>query len=434
MDHQTNPSRRSFLSGIARGSLGLAVFPSLGLEGTGSWALESWPRLSEGLAADEAYWRRIKAHFDLRPGVVPLNAANLCPAPRAVIETSARVQRDIDADVSFQNRAKYEKLSDVVRDRTARYVGVSPDELAIVRNTSEANNIVVGGLALQPDDEVVLFDQNHPTNNVAWDVRAARFGFSVRRVGFEETPTSTDQVVEAFRRAISPRTRVISFSDVSNSTGLRMPTRELCQMARARGIYTHVDGAQTFGALRRSLHDLGCDSYSASAHKWLMGPKETGILFVRQDRVAQLWPAVVGVGWGENAETEARGARKFETLGQRNDATIAALGTAIEFHEQIGPDRVEARMNELAAALKQGLARIPGSKVITPSQPDLSAGVVVVRFEGVDHQKLYTRLYDEHGIAGAPTGGLRFSPHVYNTMEDVERTLAAVRTVHGTLS
>ncbi|MGH7554476.1 MAG: aminotransferase class V-fold PLP-dependent enzyme, partial [Longimicrobiales bacterium] len=246
---------------------------------------------------------------------MPLNAANLCPAPRMVIDAASAAMRDVEGDVSFQNRAKYGTILDDVRLRLAAYLGAAPEELAIVRNTSEANNIIVGGLKLKAGDEVVLFDQNHPTNNVAWEVRGARFGFTVKRVTIEGTPSNPAEVLDVFRRALTPRTRVLSFSDVSNSSGLRVPARELCALGRERGIHVHVDGAQTFGALVRDLHALGCDSYSASAHKWFMGPKEAGVLFVRAERVADIWPGVVGVGWGSAAETTARGARKFETLG-----------------------------------------------------------------------------------------------------------------------
>jgi isopenicillin-N epimerase len=135
---------------------------------------------------------------------------------------------------------------------------------------------------------------------------------------------------------------------------------------------------------------------------------------------------VVGVGWGNAAETSARGARKFETLGQRNDATIVALGAALRFHELIGPSAVEARIFELGSVLKEQLTRLPGARLVTPAAAELSAGVIIVRLEGADHGRVYERLYAEHGIAGAPTGGIRLCPHVYTTLDDVERAAAAV--------
>lgn len=420
------PTRRRFLRRVALGSAGLAAAPLLPAEWAGARAASAvLPRLPDGAADDEAYWALVKAQFLIRPGHVPLNAANLCPAPREVVEATAEATRDVDADVSSQNRAKYNALRESVRERLASYLGVSADEIALVRNTSEANNTVVGGLALGPGDEVLLLDQNHPTNNVAWDVRAARHGFSVRRVAVASPPASRQEVLDAFLATLGPRTRVVAFSDVSNTTGLRVPSRELCAAARERGVHAHVDGAQTFGVDVLDLRAMGCDSYATSAHKWFMGPKEVGLLYVRAQRTADIWPLAVGNGWGSGAETSARGARKFETLGQRNDAAFAGLAAALDFHERIGPARVEARVEALATRMKEGLAGL-GATLLTSTRPELSGGVVVARFEGVNAGSITGRLYSEHGIAGAPTGGLRFCPHVYNTLADVDRALAAV--------
>ncbi|MGH9766597.1 MAG: aminotransferase class V-fold PLP-dependent enzyme, partial [Blastocatellia bacterium] len=260
----------------------------------------------------------------------------------------------------------------------------------------------------------------------AWDVRAARIGFTVKRVGIPQTPNDVEEILKAFRAAITPKTRVLSFTDVSNTTGVRMPSKELCRMARERGAHTHVDGAQTFGALPLNLREMGCDSYSASAHKWFMGPKEAGALYIRQERIAEIWPSVVGVGWGAKVETSARGARKFETLGQRDDAAVSAMGTTVDFHNLIGGKRIEARIRELAVTLKEGVSKIPGARLRTSTKPELSAGVCVVGFEGIDHQKIYEALYAKHGVAGAPTGGLRFCPHIYNTLEEIDRTVSAL--------
>lgn len=418
-------TRRGFLSRVARGSLALAAAPSLAQLGLGACSRPAAVR-APSPDSGEGYWRWVKDQFAIRDGTTPLNAANLCPAPRPVIDAAIDAMRDIEGDVSFQNRAKYEARQEEVRRALATGLGVDDDEIAIVRNTSEGNNIVAGGLPLGAGDEVVLFDQNHPTNNVAWDVRGARFGFTVRRVAVPAPPGSADEIVSIFRAAIGPRTRVLAFSDVSNTTGVRLPVAELCRIARERDIYTHVDGAQTFGVLSVNLRRLGCDSYASSAHKWAMGPKEAGVLYVRRERIAELWPGAVGVGWGNGPETSARGARKFETLGQRNDATIAAFGAALEFRDRVGPARIEARVLELAAAMKEGLGSIPGARLATSGSPELSAGVIVTRFEGADNRRVYDALHAQYGIAGAPTGGLRFCPHIYNTMADVERAVAAV--------
>ena len=404
----------------------MAILPSDGLRRVpGFPSVPPLPHASR--APDEAYWRDVKAQFLVRDGFIMMNAANLCPAPRSVVDAVTAAMRDEDADVSFQNREKYNRLWAETRTRLARFIGAGEDEVAIVRNTSEANNIVVGGVPLKAGDDVLLFDENHPTNNVAWEVRAARYGFTVRRVKVDPATADAGAIVDAFKRALLPNTRVLSVTDVSSNTGTRLPSTELCALARARGIWAHVDGAQTFGALRRDMRAVGCDSYTASAHKWFMGPKEAGLLFVRKERHAELWPSVVGVGWGSTVTTQLPGARKFETLGQRNDATVAGLAAAVDFHAKIGGERVEARVIELTTALFEGLRAMRGAQMITPARAELRGGVCIVRFDGREARPLHEALYREHRIATAPTGGLRFSPHIYNTMQDVERALVAAR-------
>ena len=424
-------SRRRFLGELGAGTAALSFGPLAALARPPATGITVAPLLPPpGRASpDESYWSLVRAQFPIRPGLIPLNAANLCPAPRTVIEAVEQATRDVDGDVSFQNRAKYDEIREAIRARLAAYLGASAEEIAIVRNTTEANNTIVGGLPLGRGDEVVVFQQNHPTNNVAWDVGAARYGYVVRRVKPPEAPTGAAELADRFVAAVTPRTRVVALTDVSNTSGLRLPVRDICRALRGRRIHVHVDGAQTFGAMRVDLHALGCDSYSGSAHKWLMGPKEAGVLYVRADRVPAIWPNVVGHVWGPAVAPEPRGARKFETLGQRNDATLAAIAAALDLHFAIGPAVVEARVAELAARLKDGLAGLAGAALVTPGAAELSHGVVVVRFGSRDTKAMYEALYREHGIAGAPTGGLRFCPHVHNTMEEIERTLAAVGNV-----
>jgi selenocysteine lyase/cysteine desulfurase len=196
----------------------------------------------------------------------------------------------------------------------------------------------------------------------------------------------------------------------------------------------HLDGAQSLGAIAVNLREIGCDSYSASSHKWFVGPKEVGVLYVRADRVPSVWPNVVAPGWGEGADTVLKGARKFESLGQRDDAAVAAMATTVDFHQQIGgAARVEERVLALASRLKNGLAGV-GAKLVTPESPALSAGVVIVEVPNNNRQKLLDALYDAHGIAGSSSGGLRLCPHLYNTEAHVDRAIAGVGALKSLLA
>ena len=362
------------------------------------------------------------------------NAANLCPAPRVVSDRVTELTRDEDSDVSFPNRAKFAAQLEESRTRVAEQLSVSADEIALLRNTSEANNVIDNGCVLRPGDEVVLWEQNHPCNNVAWDVRAARFGFTVKRVSVPAAVNDPDEIVKLFEAATTKQTKVLSITYISNTSGFRMPARQLCSMAHQRGVHCHVDGAQTWGFLNLNLSEIGCDSYAASAHKWLMGPKQVGVLYVRKERIAQIVPNIVSVGWGASTETTAKGARKFEALGQREDGSLSAVGTAVDFHRMLGFAQIEARTMTLAGALKTGLAKINRIRMVTPVDPRLSGGVVVSQVEGFDPRKmsaLANDLYAKYGVAGAATGGLRLCPHVYNTMDDVEQALRGVPRIVG---
>jgi len=390
-------------------------------------------RLKQLLAvapSGEGYWSMVAGQFPFRHGKIPMNAANLCPSPRVVSERVADLTRDEDSDVSNPNRAKFNTLADEARKKVAEHVGASADEIALVRNTSEANNTINNGVPLAPGDEVVLWDQNHQCNNAAWDVRAARHGFTVKRVTLPSPTPAPGEIVKLFEAALTPRTKVLSITYISNSSGIRLPAKQLCSLARERGIHAHLDGAQTWGVLHLDLKDIGCDSFSASAHKWLMGPKQVGLLYVRQERIPQLWPSIVSVGWNQDAMTTKIASKKFETLGQRDDGGLAAVGTAVDFHRMIGFSNVEARTMELASALMEGLSKINRVKLVTPVDPGSSGGVVISQIADLDRTKmsaLVKDLYEKYGIAGAATGGLRLSPHVYNTMADVELAIRGVK-------
>lgn len=401
----SDATRRQFLGGVTAASA-LAVRPL--------------PALAA--APDEGYWQGVRERFPFREERVPMNAANLCPSPTSVAETVTELTRSIDVDCSFQNRERFALDLEMARSAIAGQLGVEADEIALVRNTSEANNIVNDGLELGPGDEVVIWDQNHPTNNVAWAVRARRRGFALRTVAVPRNPSGPDELIAPFRRVLTSRTRVLALTHASNVSGIRLPVRELCAIARRSGIHVHVDGAQTWGALLVDLRELGCDSYAASAHKWFCGPKEVGLLYIRQERIPELWPSTVAPGWGATADTELVGARKFESMGQRDDAALSSLVPAAEFHASIGTARVEARVRQLASLLKQSLHSL-GARLVTPMDEELSAGVCIMEVEPAKRETLFSAMYEEFGIAGSTSGGFRLCPHVYNTRAHVERAV-----------
>jgi selenocysteine lyase/cysteine desulfurase len=371
--------------------------------------------------------------FGFSDNRVPMNAANLCPMPVSVTAAHAKYAHELDVDLSSANRRRIEAFKENARGRVAALLGVSADEIAIVRNTSEANNVIVQGMPLEKRDEVVLWDQNHPSNSVAWDVRASRSGCMVRRFPVPVDATSIDEVVDLFVNAVSRRTRVVSFTHITNITGFRTPVAEICAALRKRkeDLHIHVDGAQTWGAVDINLSEIDCDSFSGSAHKGFMGPREVGMLFVRERNIERIWPTTVSVPWGA-LESPPAGARKFDALGQRDDAAIAALSDAAAFHEDMTSAGVETQSAAIANYLRAGLQDLE-VPFVSSVNPLFTSSVIILKTPEGAAPGLVNQVFEESGIVTAPVGGFRMSPHIYNTRDHVVRLLAAIRKSRGML-
>jgi selenocysteine lyase/cysteine desulfurase len=227
---------------------------------------------------------------------------------------------------------------------------VTPEEIVITRNTSEGNNLVSSGIELSAGDEVVVHDENHPTNLTSWQNKARRFGFTVKTVSIPTPPPSVEALIKPFVDALTSKTKVLAFTHVTSSFGSQFPAKELCRIARERGILTLVDGAQSFGALDLDLKDIGCDFFTGSSHKWLMGPKEAGILYIRSDAQSRLWPSNYGVYGGTVGAS-----RTFEQLGQRDDPTFMAMAEAVDFHVRIGKKKDRGAGEGIGRCSQEGI-------------------------------------------------------------------------------
>lgn len=413
----TRRPRRDFLK-ISAASLAAIALPSSGFT-KASAVLAPAPGLP-----DEAYWESVKNQFAVPDNLVMMNAANLCPSPHAINQQVTAFQQALARDVSFQYRSVFPRLRAESISLLADFTGAAASEIGITRNTSESNCLLVNGLDFKAGDEIILWDQNHPSNKESWINKAKRTGVVVRMVTVPPDPGTVDDLVQAFSRQITAKTRLISFSHVSNVSGIALPAKEICALARSRGILTLVDGAQSLGFLNLDLRELGCDFYTASTHKWLMGPLENGILYVRQEHIDKVWPNVIGGGWHDGGKTVDE---KVCFLGQRNEITTAVLPEIIRFHKTIGKPQVENRVRSLTSVLKSKLLKsVPGAELKTPLPPRLSGGVVVVQVAGKDAREMSQKLYDNYGIASATSIGLRLSPHVYNTLADIDRVVDAL--------
>jgi isopenicillin-N epimerase len=376
---------------------------------------------------DEKFWLSVRDQFVMPRELAVLNAANLCPSSAPVLETMYRLTRDMDQDPSQDNRAKLGEAREATRALLATFLRVTPEEIVITRNTSESNNLVSSGIDLRAGDEVLLSSDNHPSNHTAWQEKAKRFGFTVVDVPTPNPHPGFDHYVEAFTKAITPRTKVIGLTHLTSTVGDLFPAKEICRLARERGILSLVDGAQTFGLLDVDLSDMQPDFYSGSAHKWPCGPKENGVLYINKAAQPKIWASIFSAYPGRVGVS-----RTFEGFGQRDEPAMAAFGEALKLQTQIGRGHIERRSRELAQALNAELRKIDGVKVWT--SPDAARSAAVVSFQpgNLDARKLAAALYQRERIACATRGGqdrpgLRFSPHFYNTHAEVDRAVAAVR-------
>jgi isopenicillin-N epimerase len=344
-----------------------------------------------------------------------------------VLDSYFESTRSVDRDPSPQNRQKTREGREGARRALATTLHVTPEEIVITRNTSESNNFVSSGLDLKSGDEVVIFADNHPSNHNAWRQKAERFGFTVRIVQQVSPHTGAEHYIEAFKRELTPRTRVVALTHVTASVGDLMPVREICALVREHGALSIVDGAQSFGALDVDLSDMKPDFFTGSAHKWPCGPKECGLLYVNARVHDRIKPSIVSLYPGEVGIS-----RTMEAFGQRDEPAIVGFGEALALQTQIGRPAIEARARELAQMLMEGLKPIEGVTIWTHRDPGRSAGIVSFQPGNLDIRKLHQALYERDRIACATRGGtdrpgIRFSPHFYNLQSDVDRAVAAVR-------
>jgi isopenicillin-N epimerase len=406
-----------------------AIGGSAALFADPAWARQAGqapPLAAGGPAAGEAFWASVREQFVMPPDLAVMNAANLCPASRPVLDALTRETRSVDADPSPYNRSRLMPEKEKTRQALAGFLRVTPDEIIITRNTSESNNLVSNGLDLKAGDEVIVHADNHPSNLAAWREKAKRFGYTVVTIEQKTPHPGMDDYLDAFARAMTPRTKVIGFTHLSNTIGDLMPARELCRLARERGVLSLVDGAQSFGLLDVDLSDMQPDFYSGSAHKWPCGARECGVLYVRQGTQSRLWPSIY------SAYSGAAGfSRTFEGFGQRDEAAMIAFREALEFQTTVGRRAIEQRARALATQLVEGLRKLPGVQLWTSPDPTRRAAVVSFVAPSHDTAKLAAALYANDRIALATRGGrdrpgLRASPHFYNSPAEVDRLLGAL--------
>jgi selenocysteine lyase/cysteine desulfurase len=379
----------------------------------------------EEVARDEFYWREVQLAFKLDRTLINLNNGFTAPTPRVALESEFRYMDMINMLPVFY-QGTIARHVETIRRRMAAEFGCDPDEMALTRGASESLQIVQNGIDLEAGDEVVTTEQDYPRMLTTWDQRMRRDGIKVTRFQFP-VPTTQDDLYQRFEKSISPRTKVFHFTHITNLTAQLFPVARIARLARSKGIVTIVDGAHALGHFPFKLHDLECDAYGVSLHKWLLAPIGNGCLYVRKEMIPKFWPLQAA------PEQQDSDIRKFESIGTHPWAIRAALGEALAYHQAIGAERKAARLRYLTLRWANALKKHPRIQILSDlSEPPQAWGVAAVNIEGIDVRDLARFLMDKYRVivvplvGGAPPNSvfdytaLRVSPNIYTTLEEID--------------
>jgi selenocysteine lyase/cysteine desulfurase len=414
-------SRRSFVSSMIGAGIALPTMRGDAFRRLTMAEQVATGRGATALAEEEAYWAEIQRAFDLDRTMTNLNNGGCSPAPTHVLEQMIR-------DLKFSNELPVDHMWGVIEPRIesvrrdlAHDFGCDPEEMAITRNASESNETMIFGLDLKPGDEIVYTTQNYPRMQNAWKQRERRYGVVLKPVKMPTPVPSTKDYVDRIAAAITPRTRVIEVMHISFMTGYIAPVRQIVDLAKPKGIEVFVDGAHAYAHFPFTRDELACDYYGTSLHKWLMAPIGTGFLYVRREKIKNLWPLMAG------AVEQDNDIRKYEEIGTHPAANHNAIAVALAFHRGIGADRKIARLRMLRDRwAKPLLAASDRVRMLTPIGPNESGAIGVVAIDGMDIGKLQGWLYAKYRIVTTPLihpefQGLRVTPNVYTTLDEIDR-------------
>jgi len=414
-------TRRDFLSSMAiAGVAAQPVFRERAMVSLFKANAIAGDRAPASVASDESYWAEIQRAFDADRTMINLNNGGVSPTPSHVLEAMIRDLRFTnELPVEHMWRVLEPRIESVRRDLASEF-GCDIEEMAITRNASEANEIMIFGLDLKRGDEVVITNQNYGRMITAWEQRVRRDGIVLKQVSFKVPPPSDDYIVEQFRAALTPRTKVIEVTHITNLTGQIMPVKQIVDLARPRGIEVFVDGAHAFAHFPFKRNDLDCDYYGTSLHKWLLAPIGTGFLYVKKEKQKQLWPLMAA------AKEQDENIRKYEEIGTHPAANHNAISAALAFHKGIGADRKVARLRYLRDRwAKRLLAESPRVRVLTPLDDRQSGALALFQVDGIDNAQLGAWLFSEHRIVNTPIvhpefKGIRITPNVYTTIDEID--------------
>jgi selenocysteine lyase/cysteine desulfurase len=424
-------SRRSFFRQMsaAAGALSLSGMAAKAASFEVADGLKSLQSLDPITAAeDELSWAAVRQAYTVSPSIINLNNGGVSPQPKVVQEANDRYYHLSNEAPSYYMWGILDQGREPLREKLANLAGCSPDEIAINRNATEALDTVIYGMDLKKGDEVILTRQDYPNMINAWKQREMRDGIKLVWLNLDMPTENADYVVKAFTDAVTPKTKVFHITHMINWNGQIMPVKRLCEEAKKRNIFSLVDGAHTFAHMDFKVPDFDCDAYGTSLHKWLCAPFGTGMLYLRKDRITEIWPIFT------NDNPKGDNIRKFESLGTRSFAPEQAIGQAIDFHNAIGGKRKEERLRYLKNYWCEKVKDHPKVKLNISLKPDFSCALGNFAIEGKEPGEIATRLFNDYkihvvGIVWENIKGVRVTPHVYTLTSELDKLAAAIHKI-----
>lgn len=391
-------------------------------------ALAAHPGAPEEVATDESFWFEVQQAFTVDRSLINLNNGGVSPAP-------AMVQEAMKRHLDYSNTAPVytmwrilEPQREAVRKRLARSFKCAPGEIALTRNASEGLQICQLGFDLKPGDEVLTTNQDYPRMITTFKQRERREGIVLKQFPIPVPAEDPKEIVALFEQHITPKTRLILMCHMINLTGQILPVKQVVQMARKKGLPVIVDGAHSFAHFDFTHEDLDCDYFATSLHKWLFAPHGTGMLYVKNEKIPSLWPMMAA------PDTMDDDIRKYEEIGTHPAANYLAIAEALTFHQGIGAKRKEARMTYLRDRWAKRLLQHDRVRLHTSLKPGFACGLATVQVEGIDPKELTDHLWRKYriivtGIKHPEFEGIRVTPNVYSTLDEIDRFGDAMETI-----
>ena len=418
--------RRQFVNYLTHGFAAVAGAPLLPIKNIPAVSLQN------GNKNDERFWAFVREQFPLTHERVYLNTGGLGASPYAVIDAVVSRMNELE---KISETGHSEQIWASIKQKAAALLGCDAEEIAYTRNATEGINIVCNGLPLKRGDEVITTTHEHVGNAVPWLARQKRDGIVIKL--FAPSTQAAPENLERIERLISQRTRVISVPHATTTTGQILPVKEIAALAKAKNLWLFIDGAQTAGMLNFNLHDIGCDAYATSGHKWMLGPKGTGLLYVRKNMLDTVQALEVGAYSGKSHDLQTGELTLHPTAQRYEYGTVSApifggLGAAIDFLTTIGMENVWTRIAALSTAFLNGLQEIPNVEILSPVDSSARSAMITFKMKNLEYLKLQSFLAEKYklrtrGVGEGGVNALRVSWHLYNSFEEVNRVLEGVK-------